>query len=148
MKCKSMNSVILPCICIFWIGIQTVFLQFLHYDSQYRLLDPKHYNADVVKQEDYKQLSSSKSGSVTLSNGKTVSGRTPAWYSDVLPKYKPVNDGSHYVLVTVRGTAPFMHQWYSGVLPIFILCLLALFYGLRVNKNKKDELNQPIEGTA
>jgi len=148
MRCKSVSPIILPCVCIIWIAINAVFMQFLHYDSQYRHLNPKHYNADVITQEDYKQLSNSKNQSVTLSNGKTVSDRTPAWHSHVLPKYKSVNNGSSYMLVTVRGTAPFIHQWYSSVLPIFIVCLCALFYDLRANKQSNNEPDQPIGGTA
>jgi hypothetical protein len=111
-------------------------------------MNPKHYNVDVVTQEEYKQLSNPENRSVTLSNGKTVSGRTQAWYSDVLPMYKSVNNGSQYVLVTVRGTAPFIHQWYSGVLPIFIVCLFVLFLGFKANKQPKNVLNQSIAGTA
>ena len=147
MKCKSI-SFILPCICIIWIAINTVFMQFLHYDAQYRHLNPKHYNVEVMTQEDHKQLSNPENQSVTLSNGKTVSDRTPAWYSDVLPKYKSVNNGSSYVLVTVRGTAPFIHHWYPGVIPIFVVCILALFCSIRAGKQDKNKLSQPIEGIA
>ena len=134
MNCKPLCGVILPCICITLIVVNTVFMRFLHYDSQYRVLNPAHYNVDVITQDDYQKLTDSEGQSISLSNGKIVSGRTEAWYSDVLPKYKPVNDSSSYVLVTVRGTAPFIHHWYSGVLPILIVCLLALAYVLRANK--------------
>jgi len=118
MKCIANNSLFLAGFSIMWITIHTIFMQFIYFDSQYRSVNPQHYNVDVITQEDYKQLSNSENRSVKLSTGKTVTGRTQAWYSDVLPKYKSVNDGSQYVLVTLRGTAPFMHQWYSGVLPI------------------------------
>ena len=148
MNCKQIYAVILPCICIISIVVKTAFMQFLHYDSQYRIMNPKHYNVEVITQDDYKKLSSSEGQSVTLSNDKTVSGRTEAWHSNVLPKYKPVNDSSSYVLVTVRGTAPFIHHWYSGILPILVLCLLALFYGLRANKQAQFELNKSIEETS
>ena len=138
MNCKPFCAVILPCICITLIVVNTVFMRFLHYDSQYRVLNPAHYNVDVITQDDYQKLTDSEDQSVSLSNGKIVSGRTEAWYSDVLPKYKPVNDSSSYVLVTVRGTAPFIHHWYSGVLPILIVCLLALAYVLRANKQTRN----------
>jgi len=134
MKCITINSFFLAGFSILWITIHTVFMQFLLYDSQYRSVNPQHYNVRVITQEDYKQLSNPENRSVKLSTGKTVTGRTQAWYSDVLPKYKSVNDGSQYVLVTLRGTAPFMHQWYSGVLPIFVVCVFALFCGIKGRK--------------
>jgi len=116
--------------CILWIVINTFFVQFLHYDSQYRLLNPQHYNVEVITQEDYKQLSNPENRSVNLSNG-TIKTKADIWDSHVLPKYKSVNNGSQYVLVTVRGTAPFIQQWYSGMLPIFAVCVFALFCGIK-----------------
>ena len=146
MKCITSNSLFLAGFSILWITIHTVFMQFLYYDSQYRSVNPQHYNVRVITQEDYKQLSNPENRSVKLSTGKTVTGRTQAWYSDVLPKYKSVNDGSQYVLVTLRGTAPFMHQWYSGVLPIFVVCVFALFCGIKGRKQVKKELNIAASG--
>ena len=134
MKCITINSLFLAGFSILWIIIHTVFMQFLYYDSQYRSVNPQHYNVRVITQEDYKQLSNPENRSVKLSTGETVTGRTQAWYSGVLPKYKSVNDGSQYVLVTLRGTAPFMRQWYSGVLPIFVVCVFALFCGIKGRK--------------
>ena len=146
MKCIPNNSLFLAGFSILWITINTVFMQFLHYDSQYRLLNPQHYNIRVITQEDYKQLSNSENRSVKLSTGKTVTGRTQAWYSDVLPKYKSVNNGSQYVLVTLRGTAPFIHQWYSGVLPILVACIFVLFFNIKRRKQVKKELNIAASG--
>ena len=123
---------------ILWIAINTVFMQFLHYDSQYRLLNPQHYNIDVITQEDYKQLSNPENRSVKLSSGNTVI-MAEGWDSHVLPKYKPVNNGSQYVLVTLRGTAPFMRQWYSGVLPIFVVCIFGLFCGIKQCRQMQKE---------
>jgi len=134
MKCIPNNSIFLAGFCILWIAINTVFMQFLHYDSQYRLLNPQHYNVEVITQEDYKQLSNPENRSVNLSSGKTKT-KGDTWDSHVLPKYKSVNNGSQYVLVTVKGTAPFIYQWYSGVLPIFVVCIFALFYGIKRRRN-------------
>jgi len=141
MKCIANNSLFLAGFSIMWITIHTIFMQFIYFDSQYRSVNPQHYNVDVITQEDYKQLSNSENRSVKLSTGKTVTGRTQAWYSDVLPKYKSVNDGSQYVLVTLRGTAPFMHQWYSGVLPIFVVWIFALICGIKGRRIVKKELD-------
>ena len=128
-------------VCVLWIAINTVFTQFLHYDSQYRLLNPKHYNVDVITQEDYKQLSNSENRSVKLSSGNTLI-KAEVWDSLVLPKYKSVNNGTQYVLVTLRGTAPFMRQWYSGVLPIFVVCIFGLFCGIKQHRQMQKELNK------
>jgi len=126
----GIGGLLLFFLCILWIAINTVFIQFLHYDSQYRLLNPQHYNVDVITQEDYKQLSNPENRSVKLSSGNTLT-KAEIWDSHVLPKYKSVNNGSQYVLVTLRGTAPFIHQWYSGVLPIFVVCIFGLFWGIK-----------------
>ena len=133
MKCIPNNSMFVAGFCIMWIAINTVFMQFLHYDSQYRLLNPQHYNVEVITQADYKQLSNPENRSVTLSSGDTKT-KADTWDSHVLPKYKSVNNGSQYVLVTVRGTAPFIYQWYAGVLPIFVVCIFALFCGIKRRK--------------
>jgi hypothetical protein len=130
------NPIFLLGFCILCIVINTVFMQFLHYDSQYRLVNPQHYNVDVITQEDYKQLSNPANRSVKLSSGNTLA-KAEAWNTRVLPKYKSVNNGSQYVLVTLRGTAPFMHQWYSGVLPIFIVCSFGLFCAIKQQKQKQ-----------
>jgi hypothetical protein len=56
MKSISYNSSLLIAFCfciIVWIAIQSAFFQFLHYDSQYRLLDPDHYNVEVITEEDH-----------------------------------------------------------------------------------------------
>jgi len=141
MKFISINSISLAGFCILLIAINTVFMQFLHYDSQYRLLNPQHYNAKVITQEDYKQLSNPENRSVKLSSGDTLT-KAEVWDSHVLPKYKPVNNGSQYVLVTLRGTAPFMRQYYSGVLPIFVVCIFGLFCGIKQHRQTQKELNK------
>ena len=141
MKFISINSISLAGFCILWIAIDTVFMQFLHYDSQYRLLNPQHYNVDVITQEDYKQLSNSENRSVKLSSGNTLT-KAEVWDSLVLPKYKSVNNGSQYVLVTLRGTAPFMRRWYSGVVTIFIICIIGLFWGIKQRRQMQKELNK------
>ncbi len=139
MKCMPNNSMFLAGFCILAIAINTIFVQFVHYDSQYRFLNPRHYNVDVITQEDYGQLLSYENRPVKLSTGKTVTERTQAYYSRVLPKYKAVTDGSRYVLVTLRGTAPFISQWYSGVLPILVPCIFVLLIGIKGRKQVTKE---------
>ena len=138
------TNVFLAFFCIFavmWIIGDTVFLRFVHYDSQYRLLDPEHYNVKVVTEEDHNKLSNLENRTVTLSNGTTLT-KGDVWDSRVLKNYKSVNNGSQYVLVTVRGTAPFMDKWYESITPVFIICIIGLFWGL---KRKRVEEPQKTE---
>ncbi len=126
---------------VMWIIINTVFMRFVHYDAQYRLLNPEHYNVEVITEEDHKQLSNPENRTVTLSSG-TKKTKAGIWDSHVLPNYKSVNNGSQYVLVTIRGIAPFMDKWYSGVLPTFTICIIGLVWGLkrkRLQQQQKKE---------
>lgn len=110
------NNNLLAFFCTFalmGIVIDTVFLRFVHYDSQYRSLNPEHYNVKVVTKEDYKQLSN--------------------------PNYKSVNNDSQYVLVTLRGTAPFMDKWYGGITSTFTVCIIGLFWGLKRKRVKESQ---------
>ncbi|MBN1983592.1 MAG: hypothetical protein JW795_18800 [Chitinivibrionales bacterium] len=138
-KRKRTNSILLGfcAVAIVWIIGETIFMRFVHYDSQYRLLNPEHYNAEVITQEDYKQLSNPENRTVALSNGSTLT-KSEIWDSHVLPNYKSVNNDSQYVLVTLRGTAPFMSQWYSGVMPIVIGGVLLALLGLISKRFQED----------
>jgi hypothetical protein len=126
---------------LMWLVISTVFMRFVHYDSQYRSLNPEHYNVKVITAEDHKQLSNPENRTVTLSNG-TKSTKSETWYSHILPKYKSVNDDSQYVLVTLRGTAPFMHIWYGGITSTVTVCIVGLFWGLRRKRVKEPQETQ------
>ncbi|MHC5163504.1 MAG: hypothetical protein ACYSO4_10420, partial [Planctomycetota bacterium] len=75
---------------------------------------------------------------VTLSSG-TVKTKGDSWDPHVLPKYKTVNNGSQYVLVTLRGTAPYMDKWYESITPFFILCIIGLFWGLKRKRLKEPQ---------
>ena len=77
-------------------------MQFLHYDSQYRLLDPEHYNVKVITKEDHNKLADQQNRPVTLSNGTTLT-KEDVWVSRVLKNYKSANNGSQYTLVTLPG---------------------------------------------
>jgi len=125
-----------------WIIINAVFFCFLHYQSQYRHLDPQHYNVQVITSEDYQNLSNPENLSVKLSNGSTVTNRAESWASSVLPMYKSANYGSQYVLVTLKGTAPFMTHFLSIVLPIFVVSLLALYGQFSARHQKNENMQQ------
>jgi len=150
----KVNNIVLAFFCLIvaiWIIGHTVSMRFWHYDSQYRLLNPEHYNVEVITEEDHKQLANPGNRTVTLSNGTTLT-KGDIWDSRVLPNYKSVNNDSQHVLVTVRGTAPFMDEWYVNVGPIFIICMMGLLWGIKRKRleepqkidvlEEKSELNQ------
>jgi hypothetical protein len=114
-------------------------MRLVHYDSQNHYLRPEHYNVEVATEEDHRQLSNPEIRKVYLSNG-TLLEKGPGWDSHLVPKrYKSANDGSHYVLVTVRGTAPYMDKWYESITPFFILCIIGLFWGLKRKRLKEPQ---------
>jgi len=141
---RKRNNIILAGFCaVVLVSIisRTVFMRFVHYDSQYRLLNPKHYNVQVITEEDHKQLSNPENRTVTLSSG-TVMTKGDRWDPHVLPNYKSVNNDSQYVLVTLRGTAPFMDQWYGDIIPIITICIMGLFWGLRRKRLQEPQKNK------
>ena len=147
MKCILNNST-LPfafVVSVTFIAVNTVFIHFVHYDSQNRFLDSEHYNVEVITAEDHKQLSNPENRTVKLSNGDTVTNRSDTWYSHALPKYKPVNNDSQYVLVTLRGTAPFVHRWYeSAVMPIVAVVLAIPLINIIIRKRLKKPQKKEI----
>ena len=135
------NNNILAFFCVFalmWIILGTVFMRFVHYDSQNRLLNPEHYKVKVITEEDHKQLSNPENRTVILSNGDRVT-KGDIWDYHELPNYKSVNNGSQYVLVTLRGTAPFMDKWYESIIPTFTICIIGLFWGLKRKRLKEQK---------
>ena len=119
----------------------TVFMRFWHYDSQYRQLDPEHYNVKVITEQDHKQLANPENRTVKLSNGTSII-KGDVLESLILKNYKPVNNSSLYTLVTIRGTAAFIDQWYGSTISIFTICIIGLFWGL---KRKRVEEPQKTE---
>ena len=144
MKCVLNNSY-LPLafyVCVIFIAVDTVFIHFVHYDSQNRLLNPEHYNVEVITEEDHRQLSNPENGTATLSNGTTIT-KGDRWDPHVLPKYKSVNNGSQYVLVTLRGTAPFVRLWYeSAVMPIVIVGIVLALLGLKRKRSQEQQKDE------
>ena len=130
---RKRNNSVLAFFCAFvlmLVIVETAFMRLVHYDSQHRLLNPEHYNVEVITEEDHEQLSNPENRTVILSNG-TKRTKADRWDSHVLPNYKSVNNGSQYVLVRLRGTAPFIDKWYGGIIPIFTICIIGIFWGLR-----------------
>jgi hypothetical protein len=102
---------------VFHAGWSWVFARFLHYERQNRSLDPQTYDVRVITTDDYRLLSDPTKRDVTLADG-TRFQKAPVWETIVLPKYKAAGDGSHYVLVTTKGTAHVL-PYLEGVLLLF-----------------------------
>jgi hypothetical protein len=142
MKSKVNNPNYLVNFClmiIIWLLIQTVFMRFVHYDAQHRLLDPEHYNVKVITQDDYKQWSNPQNRSVELSNGSVIT-KADSWDESSLTSYKAVNNDSQYVEVTLKGTAAFMHKWYEFAIPI--LCMVVVYTLIAIKKSKQGNLTK------
>jgi hypothetical protein len=81
-----------------------VLFRFVLDDAQNRILEPKHYDMQVVTAEDYRQLSDPTVRNVTLADGSTLT-KAAAW-DDIVPAgYKPTATKAQYVLVKTKGTA-------------------------------------------
>lgn len=103
-------------------GWDAVFMRFIHYHAQNRVLRPDDYDIQVVTAEDYRSLSDSSETSVHLSDG-TVLTKAVAWDSTM---FKPVRGGALHAKVTTKGTAHIFNQ----VLPKTILVLVLGIVGM------------------
>ncbi len=119
------------------------FARFVHYHSQYRLLRPADYEAEVVSAADYARLSDSTTTSVRLSDGTEVT-KGEIWHSAVLPNYKPLDGGNRYVLVTIKGTAPFLPTLEATLIPVVIVLVIGLgFAVMPLMKRGSRQKEQP-----
>ena len=127
-------------ICCVWILWGWVFVRFIHYRWQNRLVKPDDYTAEVVSQEDYRELSNPENREISLSNG-TQMVKGDKWDSVVLPNYKAIDGGSKYILVSLKGTAPFVSDWLMWALPILVLSVTGVFIsfsGYRSGRSKPE----------
>ncbi len=127
--------------CLIMIFTAWLFIRFIHYHSQHRILNPNDYNVQVLTEDDYRKLSEPTNQEVTLSDGTTVVDRAEIWYSKVFPKYKAVKGSGQYVLVTIKGTAPYVQYWESTIIPLVVILILALvlnFTGYPGCRHKKQ----------
>ena len=116
-------------VAIVWIVNGWAFARFVHYHSQNRYLRPADYEAEVVSAADYARLSDSTATSVRLSDGTEVT-KGEMWHSAVLPNYKPLHGGNRYVLVTVKGTAPFLPTLEGTLIPVLIVLVIGLAFAI------------------
>ena len=116
--------VLLAFLVSFWI-----MLRFVHWDAQYRALDPRHYKIQVVTAADYVRLADPANRVVKLSDGPTIE-KAPLWEEVVLRNYRPTDDGRFYVLVTTKGTAHIL-PYVEGDLVVFgFFAACGLFFSL------------------
>jgi hypothetical protein len=144
MNSKQLNAVYIALFaaCLIMIFTAWIFVRFIHYHSQYRILNPKDYDVQVLTKDDYEKLSNPANQEVKLSDG-TLYDKSDSWYSKVLPKYKPVNNTGQYVLVTIKGTAPFVRDWEQTIIPLAAILILALvikFADDRYRKKSKADI--------
>ena len=119
------------------------FARFVHYHSQNRILRPADYEAKVVSATDYARLSDSTTTSVRLSDGTEVT-KGEIWHSAVLPNYKPLDGGNRYVLVTIKGTAPFLPTLEATLIPVVIVLVIGLgFAVMPLMKRGSRQKEQP-----
>ena len=138
----NLLTVLLIMIC-FQFFFAWVFVGFLHYKSQNRVLPASTFTVEVVTAEDLQLLADRSQYSVTLSNGTTIADRQPSFYEHSLPNYVEANGGEHYVQVTALGTSPFYARWFSDFLPLFVMSLIAL--GFACAELKWQERQREVE---
>ncbi len=131
-------AIVTPCIAILFIAAGWSFARFVHYHSQNRLLNPADYEAEVFSEADYKQLSDPGMTTVQLSDGRKIT-KAGSWQSIVQPNYKPLDGGKRYILVTVKGTAPFLPNLEATFIPVLIVLALGLVYAFVLLKRERKE---------
>ena len=104
---------------------QWAFMRFLLYHQQYQILPSDSYICQIYTAEDYRKLADRHLDTVALSDGSQLMDRTAAWYDNVLPQIKRLDD-DHYVQVTTLGTAHYLRNWLNATMPMAILCIFGL----------------------
>ncbi len=137
---SNLFCLIILAICILNIFTSWIFIRFIHYHSQNRILNPNDYDVQVLTEKDYQKLSDPANRDVTLSDG-IFFGKTELWYSKVLPKYKLINNSDQCILVTIKGTAPFVQYWESTTIPLVVILIIALV----INLIGYPHIKKPIE---
>ena len=122
-----------------------VFVRFVLYESQYRLLPKDIYQIEIITLDDYAKLQDRSLEEVKLSNGTMVANRQPAYYQAVLPNYKKVDD--HYVLVTTLGTSFYYDRWLMDCVPLGIMALFGLFCQVLLSRRRaKKTTDDSVQG--
>ena len=108
---------------IFW---SWIFVQFVHYHSQYTPLSPNDYVFELATKEDMKKLSDPSVMEIKLADGRNFV-KAPGWHELHMHQYyTPSTDGQWYVQVTTKGTAHFARRWTENILFVLMAALPAL----------------------
>ena len=116
------------------IAAQFSISRFWLYDKQNRLLNPDHYNAELVTRADFDQIADPNMRTIALSNGSQFTkADRPEWEKEIISFYKPIDNSDHYIKVTTRGTAHVLRYCFESVclsnpsiLMIVVLCIYNL----------------------
>jgi hypothetical protein len=112
---------------VFWAW---VFVQFVHYHSQYTPLSPDDYVFELATKEDFQKLSDPSATEFKLSDGRYFV-KSPAWHELNMPKYyAPARDGQWYVQVTTKGTAHFARRWTENIFFVLMAAIPASLLSL------------------
>lgn len=116
---QVLPTVVLVIICLL-IATELVFVRFVHYKAQRRILDPTHYTANVIP------VSAGKQGRADSS------------------EFLRTEDGQYYVRVATLGTAHHLERTTSDLLPPFVLALAGVIAALVAQRRQKAEPNQQV----
>jgi hypothetical protein len=112
---------------VFWAWI---FVQFIHYHSQYTPLSPDDYVFELATKEDMQKLSDPSINEIKLSDGRYFV-KASAWHKLNMPHYySPTADGQFYLQVTTKGTAHFARRWSENIVFVLMAALPALVLSL------------------
>jgi hypothetical protein len=119
---QVLPTVVLVIIC-FCIATEWVFVRFVHYKAQRRILNPAHYTVDVMP----------------VSAG--IQSRADS------SEFCMTEDGQYYMRVATLGTAHHLERTTSDLLPPFALALAGVIAALVAQRRQKPEPNQQVQAT-
>lgn len=110
-----------------WIIPNAIFVCFVHHDSQNKVLSPKDYDIQILTASDYEKVISPEKTSITTFDGSIIS-KSDQWNME--DKYKSIQNGSQYVLITTKGTAHLIDFWLSTIIPVISFLILLTIIAL------------------
>ena len=116
--------------------VSWIFVRFVHYDAQNRVLPPSSYRISIISDEDFARLGDKTLDTVELSDGTKFSDRQQSFYDSTLPNYKPLDGGQH-VLVTTIGTRHFYRYWCGEMFPFMFFIAVTLVLATRNLRNQQ-----------
>lgn len=150
LKTRSDRSVVIAALALsimalFTIATQFAFSRFLHYDKQYRLLHPDHYNAELVTKADFDQIADPNIRTIALANGSQfIKADRPEWEKEMTPYYKAMENGKFYIKITTKGTAHFLRDCFTTAFGAIIMNMFIVVICIRhLSKSGKGQQIAP-----